>query len=69
MKEVAFADENVKEAYFKLKEGKFEDKQVFESITKAINDLKQNPLSGIRVPNNLIPREYITKLFEFTAPF
>ena len=32
VKEVAFADENVKEAYFKLKEGKFEDKQMFYFI-------------------------------------
>ena len=61
IKEVAFADENLKEAYFKLKEGKFEDKQMFEFINKAIDNLKQNPMSGIRVPNGLIPKEYIKK--------
>jgi len=61
VKEVAFADENLKEAYLKLKEGKFEDKQMFEFINRAIDDLKENPMSGIRVPNNLIPKDYIKK--------
>ncbi len=61
IKEVAFADENLKEAYFKLQEGKFEDKQMFDFINKAIDDLKQNPMSGIRIPNTLIPKEYVQK--------
>ncbi|MBU3907504.1 MAG: hypothetical protein KKA64_04625 [Nanoarchaeota archaeon] len=61
IKEVAFADENLKKAYFKLREGKFEDKQMFDFINRAIDDLKQNPLSGTRVPNHLIPKEYIKK--------
>lgn len=39
IKEVAFADESLKEAYFKLKDGKFEDKQLFEFINKAIDNL------------------------------
>ena len=58
IKEVAFADEKLKEAYFKLKEGKFEDKQMFEFINRAIDDLKKNPMSGIRVPNDLIPNAW-----------
>ncbi len=61
IKEVAFANENLKFAYFSLKEGKFEDKEMHKFITRAINDLKQNPMSGIRVPNDLIPKEYIKK--------
>lgn len=61
IKQVAFADEKLKEAYFKLKEGKFEDKQMFEFINRAIDDLKKNPMSGIRVPNNLIPKDYVKK--------
>jgi|SRR3989344_2099465 len=60
-KEVAFADENLKNSYLKLKEGKFEDKKLFDFINKAIDNLKQNPLSGIRIPNKLIPQEYIKK--------
>ena len=61
IKQVAFADEKLKEAYFKLKEGKFEDKQMFEFINRAIDDLKKNPMSGIRIANNLIPKDYIKK--------
>jgi len=34
---------------------------MFDFVTRAIDDLKQNPLSGVRVPNNLIPKEYIKK--------
>ncbi|MEK6895445.1 MAG: hypothetical protein AABX48_02905 [Nanoarchaeota archaeon] len=61
IKEVAFADERLREAYFKLKEGKFEEKQLCDNIDKAIYALKQNPLNGIRVPNRLIPKDYIQK--------
>ena len=59
--EVAFIDEKLKASYLELKEGKFEGKQLFDSITKAINELENNPPAGTRVPNNIIPREYIQK--------
>lgn len=72
-KEVAFADENLKEAYLKLEDGKFEDKQMFDFINRAIEDLKENPMSGVRVPNDLIPKEYIkryevTNLWKYNLP-
>ncbi|HLF53583.1 MAG TPA: hypothetical protein VI544_00205 [Candidatus Nanoarchaeia archaeon] len=44
-----------------LKEGKFEDKKLYEFIDRAINDLKNNPLCGIRVPKKIWPPEYIKK--------
>ncbi|MEK6935346.1 MAG: hypothetical protein AABW67_01020 [Nanoarchaeota archaeon] len=73
IKEVAFADETVKEAYFKLKDGKFEDKQMFDFINRAIDNLKQNSQSGVRIANNLIPKEYIkkygvTNLWKYNLP-
>jgi hypothetical protein len=61
LKEVAFADQTLKDAYFELKEGKFEERQVFEFVSRAINDLKENPLCGIRIPKKLWPKEYISK--------
>ena len=61
VKEVAFAYESLKKAYIKLKKGKFKEKQLFSFINRAINDLKNNPLCGIRLPNKLIPKQYIEK--------
>jgi len=73
IKEVAFADIKIKKAYLELKEGKFEEKQLFEFINRAINDLKENPFCGVRVPKNLWPREYvqkyqITNLWKYNLP-
>ena len=59
IKQVAFADEKLKEAYFKLKEGKFEDKQLYEFIERAIDDLKKNPMCGVKIPRKLWPKGYI----------
>ncbi|HLD58047.1 MAG TPA: hypothetical protein VI977_00185 [archaeon] len=61
IREVAFASEKLAEAFRELKSGKFEEKQLFDFIQRAIEDLKQNPQCGIRIPNKLIPKEYIQK--------
>ena len=61
IKEVAFGSKRIKEAYEKLKKGKFEEKELFEFISRAIIDLKENPFCGIKIPNKLIPRIYIER--------
>ena len=66
IKEVAFADTGLKEAYKKLQEGKFEDKELYAFITRAIEDLRKNPLCGDRVPKQQIPKEYLKK-YDVTA--
>ncbi len=58
---VAFADEKVKRIFEELRHGVFEDKNLFEFLNRAINDLKNNPTCGIRVPSKLIPKIYIQK--------
>jgi len=73
IREVAFINEKLKEAYFKLREGKFEERQLFEFIGRAIDDLKKNPVCGIRIPNRLIPKEYIknygiSNLWKYNLP-
>ena len=50
---VAFISEKIKEQFEKLKQGKFEDKQLYHFIQRAIDDLKQNPFSGIKIPKKL----------------
>lgn len=58
---VAFVNEKIKEAYEELESGKYEDKKLYEFLTRAIDDLKKNPKCGIRVQNKLIPKDYVQK--------
>jgi Txe/YoeB family toxin of Txe-Axe toxin-antitoxin module len=55
---VAFADEKLKEAFEKLKT---EDPTLYKFISRAIDDLKENPFCGIAIPKRLIPKIYIRK--------
>ena len=61
IKEIAFATNSLSEAFLKLNERKFEDKQLFRFINRAIDDLKDNPFCGIRVARRLWPKEYVQK--------
>jgi Txe/YoeB family toxin of Txe-Axe toxin-antitoxin module len=70
---VAFISEKIKKEFESLKEGKFEDKKLYEFISRAINDLKKNPSCGIKIPKKLWPKEYfqggnITNLFKYDLP-
>ena len=56
---VGFASGEIKKAFEELKDGKFEDKQLYEFLQRAIDDLKKNPFVGKNIPKNLIPKEYI----------
>ena len=62
---VAFISISLKEDYLSLKYKRFEDKELYESISKAINDLKKDTLSGIKVQRKLWPKEY-TKDYAIT---
>jgi Txe/YoeB family toxin of Txe-Axe toxin-antitoxin module len=70
--EVYFVDEKLKEAYEDLKEGKFEDKRLYEYIGRAIEDLKKDNSAGIHVPKKLIPKDYkkygIDNLWKYDLP-
>ncbi len=55
---VGFIDEKTKEEYNKAK---IEDPQLFEFLERAVDDLKKNPFSGIKIPQNLWPKEYIVR--------
>ena len=72
-KNVSFAEISTKIAYEKLKEGKFEDKNLYKSITKAIDKIKEDPEAGTHIPKKQIPKEYIkdygiTNLWKFDLP-
>ena len=60
-KHVGFINKNLKNEFQTLKKGKFEDKQLYDFIDRAINDLKKNPACGIKIPKKIWPKGYIKK--------
>src|SRR3989344_233668 len=59
--DVWFGDEKIKHAYQALKEGKYEDQELYKFISSAIDDLRKDPFCGIPIPKRLIPQVYKTK--------
>lgn len=69
IKEVVFVSKKLKGDYENLKDGKFEDKELYNFITRAIEDLKKDPLCGTRIPKRLIPKEYsVSALWKYDLP-
>ncbi|HLD72268.1 MAG TPA: hypothetical protein VJA23_01665 [Candidatus Nanoarchaeia archaeon] len=50
---VAFITPKIKQEWVALKEGKFEDKQLYKFIDRAIDDLKLNPTCGLKIAKHL----------------
>lgn len=70
---VAFASSKLENDFEKLKTSKFEDKQLYIFIQRAIDDLKKNPMCGIKIPRKLWPKNYIktyqiTNLWKYDLP-
>jgi Txe/YoeB family toxin of Txe-Axe toxin-antitoxin module len=73
IKLVSFAKIELKKAFLELKEGKFEEKNLYNFINRAIGDLKENPFSGVKIPKKLWPKKYIkeykiTNLWKYNLP-
>ena len=60
-KKVIFVDENLETLFEELKEGKYEDKELHRFIKKAIDNLKEDPERGVKIPRKLWPIIYIQK--------
>ena len=58
---VRIADPKLYEDLQKLKEGTFQQKQLYKFIDRATDDLKENPFCGIKIPKRLWPRSYVKK--------
>ncbi len=58
---IRFADENVKEAFYKLEKGDDSERELFKIINQALDNIEQNAFCGIQIPKKLIPREYTSK--------
>ena len=55
---VAFADKNIKKAFETLKK---KDPKLHKFISRAIEDLKENPFCGTPISKKLIPKTYVKK--------
>jgi len=58
---IQFANENIKTAFEKLKEGKDNEKNIYEWLIRAFEDIEKNAFCGIQIPKKLIPEEYVKK--------
>lgn len=56
-----FADESVKEAYYKLEHSDDQERELFKLIKQALVNIEENAFCGIQVPKRLIPKEYEQK--------
>lgn len=70
---VGFADQSVKDAFFRLKEGRSEEKELFSQIETAIKGLESDPMAGVRIPRRIWPKIYvqkygITNLWKYNLP-
>jgi len=73
MNDVTFISKKVKANYELLNKGKFEDKQLYNFIQRAIDDLKKNSICGTKIPKRLWPKAYtkeyaITNLWKYDLP-
>jgi len=59
--ETRFADEKIKESFYKLEKGDPSEKELFKFINQAMNNIEKNAFCGIQIPKRIIPKEYVSK--------
>ena len=69
---IFFAEKKIKERLEELRNGKTKEKELYDFIIRAFEDLKKNAFAGIQVPKKLIPKEYlkfgIDNLWKYNLP-
>jgi|SRR3989344_2752323 len=68
-----FADEKIKEAFYKLENGDDQERELFKLINQALDNIEENAFCGIQIPKKLVPKEYtqkydITNLWKYDLP-
>jgi Txe/YoeB family toxin of Txe-Axe toxin-antitoxin module len=58
---IQFTNDGVKKAFERLREGKGNEKKIYEWLIRAFEDIEKNAFCGIQIPKKLIPLEYIKK--------
>ncbi|MBI2576179.1 hypothetical protein HYV84_03125 [Candidatus Woesearchaeota archaeon] len=70
---VTFGEKKTEQDLELLKQGKFQDRQLYRFVDRAIDDMKKNPACGIKIPKRLWPSAYIieygiTNLWKYDMP-
>ena len=70
---IRFADDKIKEAFYKLENGDNQEKELFKLINQAMDNIEKNAFCGIQIPKKLIPKEYsqkyeVTNLWKYDLP-
>jgi len=69
---VIFASIKLEKEFESLSEGQFQDKQLHKFINRAIQDLKQKPSCGIKIPKQIWSKTYKqykpTNLWKYNLP-
>ncbi len=65
-----YADEKIKKELEKLKE---KDPNFYEHIANALRNIQEDPVCGIKIPQRLIPKEWLKKfginnLYKYNLP-
>ncbi|MFT4244739.1 MAG: hypothetical protein ACMXYB_04785 [Candidatus Woesearchaeota archaeon] len=58
---IKFSNSQVKDAFLQLKDGNYQDKQVYKWLLRAFEDIEENAFCGIQIPKKIIPKEYVQK--------
>lgn len=58
---VFFVEDKVKKRFYALEHGSSEERHLFSVIRATIDKIKENPFSGLQVPNKQIPKIYLKK--------
>lgn len=56
-----FADEKLKEAYYKLENGDDSERWLFKVIKQAMDNIEENAFCGDQMQKKLIPKVYVQK--------
>ncbi len=56
--ESKFADDKIKEAFYKLEQGDTSEKELFKLINQALDNIESNAFCGVQIPKKLIPKVY-----------
>jgi hypothetical protein len=70
---IFFGEEKIKNQLEELKTGKNEEQELYYFLNQAFENLKKNAFSGVQIPKNRIPKEYlikykITNLWKYNLP-
>ena len=65
-----YADEKIKKDLTKLK---IKDPNFYEHISNALRNIQEDPVCGIKIPQRLIPKEWVKKfeidnLYKYNLP-